>query len=77
MPLPTQPSKLGAILSADEIKSAPKATPPAKVVTPHTPAAKENKEKTNTPKAAPKTATTASDNQKTQSAFGSQNGFYR
>ena len=66
MPLPTQPSRLGAILSADEIKSAPKATPPAKVVTPHTPAAKDNKEKTNTPKAAPKPATTASDNQKTK-----------
>ncbi|WP_269900122.1 PhoH family protein [Paenalcaligenes faecalis] len=36
MPLPTLPSKLGAILSADEIKAAPKATPPAQVITPQT-----------------------------------------
>ena len=36
MPLPTLPSKLGTILSADEIKAAPKATPPAQVITPQT-----------------------------------------
>lgn len=32
MPLPSLPSKLGEILSADEIKQAPKATPPAQVL---------------------------------------------
>lgn len=34
MPLPSLPSKLGEILSADEIKQAPKATPPQKVLKP-------------------------------------------
>lgn len=34
MPLPTQPSKMGTLLSADEIKQAPKATPPSQVITP-------------------------------------------
>src|SRR5690554_3600316 len=33
MPLPTLPAKLGATLSADEIKQAPKATPPKSVLT--------------------------------------------
>ena len=34
MPLPTQPSKMGTLLSPDEIKQAPKATPPAQIITP-------------------------------------------
>lgn len=34
MPLPSLPSKLGEILSADEIKHAPKATPPKQVLKP-------------------------------------------
>ena len=33
MPLPTQPSKMGTLLSADEIKQAPKPTPPTQIVT--------------------------------------------
>lgn len=32
MPLPTLPSKLGATLSAEEVKKAPKATPPIKTI---------------------------------------------
>lgn len=34
MPLPTQPSRMGTLLSAAEIKKTPKATPPSQVVTP-------------------------------------------
>lgn len=40
MPLPSLPSKLGEILSADEIKHAPKATPPKQVLKPTQPKAK-------------------------------------
>ena len=52
MPLPTLPSKLGATLSADEIKQAPKATPPKSVLTPASPTLSTQSAKTAPKKAA-------------------------
>lgn len=62
MPLPTLPSKLGAILSADEINQSPKASPPAKVINalPATPVTKSQPKTKTQPKVVDTPASDAS-----------------